>query len=351
MDLRLLATVCGVLVIGGCGSRATTSGVGDAVGPSPSASKPAPCLTGPGVTTLFQDAGFGLAVAGDQAVIGTIHEIVRVPIAGGSPVSVASAEDPYGLLVMGDNVYFTGMHDSGPVDSQGKQPSATSLYVVPLAGGEPAILLSAAPNVDAWTTDGTSLFYSSYAWSVTKLTPPVTTTVDLPLVGKPIVNAIAVNGDYVYVATNDISSNDPKNGGIQRLPKAGGPPQVIVANIGHPWSLLADESSLYWVEDPPTGTFGDSHIVRAALDGTGITTLLPHGSRAMAITGDSLFFESDVIGRIPKTGGAVSIVASDQMGEDFLKVAGGNLVWVNHAQKALSDPTPTSINTACINGP
>jgi len=92
-------------------------------------------------------------------------------------------------------------------------------------------------------------------------------------------------------------------------------------------------------------------IVRAALDGTGITTLATHGSTSMAIAGDNLYFEGDVIGRIPKNGGNESTVATGQMGEDFLKAAGGNLVWVNHAQRSLSDTSQMTVNTACIDGP
>src|SRR5260221_7146667 len=110
--LRLGPTACGLLMLGGCGARTTTTGVGDPVGTAPTAWKPGPCLTGPGVTTLFQDAGFGLAVAGDQAIVVGSNEVWRVPIAGGASVSLARAAEPHGLLVVGDNVYFTASHDS-----------------------------------------------------------------------------------------------------------------------------------------------------------------------------------------------------------------------------------------------
>jgi len=347
---RFCVTVGGLLALGGCGGKSTTKGVGDAVGTSPDAWKPGPCLTGPGVTTLVESRGSGLAVDGDHVLVLGSNEVMRVPIAGGTPVTLAQAADPYGLLVIGDNIYFTAMHDSGPVDFQGKQPSTTSLYVLPLAGGQPSIFLPTAPIAETWTTDGVSLFIAS-GQGVAMLTPPATTTVDLPFDGKGVIDAIAVNGDYVYVATQELAQNVPKNGAIQRLSKSGGAPQRIVADIGHPWNLVADDSGIYWAEDPPTGTYGNGHIMRAALDGTGITALSAHESTAMAIAGDNLYFESDIIGRMPKNGGDETTIVTGQTGEDFLKVAGGNLVWVNHASKALSDSTPTTVNTACIEPP
>lgn len=333
-------------LVSGCGGHAATQGVDNAVGGA--SSQPVPCLTGPGVTTLMQDAGFNVTISGDQAYLVTINSILRIPIAGGPAVTIAQVSDPSGLLLLGGHAYFTAFHPDGPVDFQGKQPSASSLYSVPLAGGEPTMVLSTAPNTSGWTTDGTSIFYASYAFGITKLTPP-STTLDLPLDGKPMVDAIAVYGDYIYVATQDITSGVALTGAIQRIPKGGGAAQRIVANIGHPWSLLVDDTGLYWVEDPPTGTFGGSHIAHAALDGSGITTLLARGSRSMALDGTNLYFGLEDVEKMPKPSGEPTIIATGQTGEDLLQVAGGNLVWLDHVQKALSDPTPITLNTACIN--
>jgi hypothetical protein len=284
---------------------------------------------------------------GDDVVVAVLDGILRAPLGGAPPQTLVSVKGNSMLAVIGSNVFFNAPNPDRPADPQ----PPTALFAVPLAGGEAKIALAQAPPDGIWTTDGVSLFFRTTASDIGKWTPFDAAPTALPTSGPGGINSIAVHGDDVYVAMIDITLGNSKNGAIERLRKTGGPANRIVTNIGHPSNLVADDSGLYWVEDPPTGTFGSSHIAHANLDGTGITEVSPHGSTQMAVAGDFLYYEWDTaIGRMPNVGGAEQTFATGQVGSDLLEIVGSNLVWVDHAWKSLSDPTPQSVRTACIDG-
>jgi hypothetical protein len=239
--------------------------------------------------------------------------------------------------VIGDHAYYEDLRDQ-------------HLYVVPLAGGPATDLLPMAPMMTPGATDGSTLFVSSYAGAkLTAMTPPAMRPVPIPLLGGELIDAIAVYGDWIYVAAQDLASRDPSNGLIERVPKAGGTAERIVGGIGHPWSLVAGSAGLFWEQDPPTGTYGNGDIMSAASDGSGVAVLVKSvAASGLALEGDTLIFASDIIGKVPVSGGSVAVVASGVTAPGFLTVVGGNVVWVDRATKALSDAAPSTIETACL---
>ena len=330
-----------------CSGKSVTP-AGDTSGADPAQSE-LPCLgTDDQPRTLFGDYQTGFAVAGDQVVIAAEDGIRRMPIAGGDSVLLASASDPSGPLVLNGNVYFTEEQPIGePVG--GKQSTAPALEVVPVAGGDvTTVVATGAALFENTAVDASSLYLDQVATGILKFTPPNTTTT-LPLMTTVLVGGIAAHGDYVYVAAQTFAAGSTA-GTILRLPKNGGSADTLVANIGQPSNLVVDDSGLYWAEGPPVGTFGAGHIARANLDGSNVTTLVPNTTAtSLALHAGRLYFSTaSGIASIPTTGGTVVTLVAGQKSAGALAVAGQNLLWIDPAERALSDSTVPAVLTACI---
>jgi hypothetical protein len=257
----------------------------------------------------------------------------------------------YSLLVVGGVAYFEASHPVGdPIG--GKQPTEQTLDAVPISGGDVTTVLDAAStsSLDLGTTDADSLYFRARAApGITKFTLPAT-HIDLSLDAGLSIDAIAVQGDYVYVAAQDISGGGGSmDGVIERVPKNGGTAQAIVSNIGHPWSLVADASGLYWAEDPPG--YGNGHVAHAQLDGSNVTALFSASITSLALAAGRLYYAAgDTIASVAASGGAPTTIASGLKWAGMLTIAGNNLVWVDPASQALSDPTVPAVFTACVPG-
>jgi hypothetical protein len=197
--------------------------------------------------------------------------------------------------------------------------------------------------------DDDSLYFDGLGpANLVKLTPPSTTPVTLALEAALLIDAIAVHGDYVYVAGQDLTAGATlQNGVIERVPKGGGTARRLLSNIGHPWSLVADDTGLYWAEDPPSFE-GSGTIVHANLDGTSPRTFVDGSARSLAIVDGKLVIAWDGIKAVPLSGGRPGVVASDLTAPGMLVVLGGNVAWVDPVDKARSDPTVPRVMTACV---
>src|SRR4051812_5421661 len=143
MDLRNASVIAGAFWLLSCSSRRTTADNGGSVSGSTSSTTggattggsgapdgPAHCSSGPGVSVLY-DAGpeyiSGMVAVGEQLIVTTSREVLRIPLPAGPPTTIAQPDSPAGLLVVGSDAYFAARHASS---------TTTSLYAVPLAGGE-----------------------------------------------------------------------------------------------------------------------------------------------------------------------------------------------------------------------
>ena len=115
-------------------------------------------------------------------------------------------------------------------------------------------------DIDGAVADSTAIYFNGFGDGIVRVAVADGARTDLALPAGLSVDAIAVNGGAVYVAAQDLASTSPTNGLIMKMPATGGPAQTLITNIGHPWSLVADASGLFWVEDPPVGSFGDGHL-------------------------------------------------------------------------------------------
>ena len=310
--------------------------------------KSAACLTGPGTTLLFEGNVSALASDGSQLFVAG-DAIDSVPLSGGPAVTLAAPSDPSGLSYLKGNLYFSATEPGGSSNSEGKVSSEEVFEALPLAGGS----LTAIPGMNvspvASASDGDALYLAASGQSaIIELTGPSATPTTLPLDGTISIDAICAHGGDIYVAGQDLTSSDSfGNGVIERIPKVGGSAERIVSNIGHPWSLVADDTGLYWQQDP-LGFEGNGAIMRANVDGTSLTTLTMVSARSLALANGQLYFTSDAIYSIPTAGGTATLVASSLATPGMLLVIGSNLAWTDPVSKALSDPTVPEVMTACV---
>ncbi len=344
MTLRKLS-IAVLLALAGCGDA--TNGL--VTTPTAATSSVSSCPAG--ATALqprtLSEGLFSALYLTDGAVLATGRTLQRLSLAGTPPLTLTQASGMRGLIVVGQAVYFSAEHPVGRPDAQGKQPGTSALYAVPLAGGAPTLVLDKPFNVDGAATDGVAIYFPGYGPGITRVAVADGAESALALPRALGVNAVAVHAGFVYVAAYDGLSASPSKGVIVKIPTAGGAPQTLVSNIGNPWSLVADGSGLFWVEDPPEGTFADGHIARADLDGRNVRTLVAHGAHSLAVEGGDLYFASDSINRLPVGGGHVMTLVPGLNAPGLLTVANGNAVWVDPVTQALSDPTVPSLMTTC----
>jgi hypothetical protein len=303
------------------------------------------------VTTLYSGNVSGVAASGSNVII-QAEGLLSVELSSQQATSVAMVQNPYNLVALHDVLYFTATEPAGAPDAQGKQGSESVFQSVPAGGGTPETIPGVTPGGLAHAVDDDSIYFdglgsSSGVSTVLKLTPPSTKPVELDLDGQILINAIAVHDGQVYVAGDDFkSSSQTQNGVIERISKNGGKAQRLVSDIGHPFNLVADDDGLYWTEDPPN--FGQGNLVRSNLDGSSRRDLTEALDSALAVAAGRLYFVADALESIPTSGGKPATLTTGQSNPGMFLIVGGNLVWVDPASKARSDPTVPNVLTTCL---
>ena len=336
--------------------------------PSPGVDGGVPACNAPSTeTTLFEDLMGGVVggqfVFGGRVFFSWSGGLSSVALGGGPATPIATGAS--GVAIVGGTLYTTADHPVGAPGSDGKQSSAPALYATPFIGGSPdagaaagtTILLQDNFVAGPTASDGASLYLASGASdSVLKITPPSTTPVTLTFDGTFSIRALAVDATYLYAAVGDLATS-PGNGVIVRMPKsdAGGPTDRLLTLPGFPDDLVVDGQALYWIDEPAVGTFGNSRIVRADLDGRNETTLVD-GSNSVdspggiALGPSELYFTTGSLSRLPKGGGTIETIATDLSGAGLLQVSGSDVVWVDDYNRARSSTSPTPIKALCAGG-
>jgi hypothetical protein len=294
-----------------------------------------------------------LWLAGGQVFYSTSSGgLWSVPLAGGAAVQIAPGVA--GVALVGGTLYYTAEHAVGAPDSQGKQSSAFALYAVPFAGG-PIDSTSAVLVVDnfiagASAQDSSSIYLAGPgSGSILKLTPPDTSPTALSFDSTLEVRALAVDDTYVYASVGDLSVQ-PGQGLIVRTPKGGGRTDRLTPLAGNPDGLAVDSGGLFWIQEPPPGTFGNTQILHSDLLGQNTATLLDDSAASasdIALGPVDLYFIADSLERISKNGGAPETLTMSLAGAGYLQVSGSDVVWVDNANRALSSTAPTTIEAMC----
>jgi len=317
-----------------CGGRATKREDAQPTEPADVSQEPVACVTGPGTTVLARSpVVLQPAVADGDVIVVLDGDIVRITLASGDAEGVGATRSSSAPVVLGDQVYFEAGSQTFSVATSGNA----------MAHGVPE-LVSLRPLMQ----DGSALYLDDYGSKLERWDPASGTVSKLELGSKLSVNATAVYGDYVYIAGTE-PTDGFTNGAIARIPKLGGALQMLVTNLGHPWSLVANEAGLYWSEDPP-GLFdaGPGRVAHSKLDGSDVTTILPTVATSLAFAAGRIYASYGAeITSVTSAGDDLTLIASGLENPGMLAVAGGNLIFVDPISKALSSTEPQVVMTTC----
>ena len=203
-------------------------------------------------------------------------------------------DHPLGVAVDSDYVY---------VATGGFKTADNAILRIPAAGGAVEKLVKLEQIVSGEIiVDGDYVYFTSQ-WGNLVLRVPKTGGMVTVLAEAPAPLSLASDATHVYFVT---FSTDPESGTVQRVPKNGGAPEVLLR--GHPGldQLVVDEQAVYFRSN--------SGLWKVKKSGGTAEQLLPNGEHKNIgrLVGDAshlyFFYESQTQGRyevarLPKTGG------------------------------------------------
>jgi hypothetical protein len=229
---------------------------------------------GGGPTTLVATASQprSVAVDADNVYWTELAAVKQLSKMGGAPVTLASGlNKPHGLAIGGGYVYFTVGGDvdrvaigGGPLTVMAQNQGfvtplrlaidADNLYwpdfdakkamKLPLAGGAPTAVVTAAEKLSAIAISGGTLFFttSQQIGSAPIAGGAITSLFD----GLVLGNALASDGLRLFIG---------QAGALQRMPVAGGAIQTL-SSYGV-WAMAIADTHLYWI--------GNGQVLRSSL--------------------------------------------------------------------------------------
>lgn len=304
--------------------------------------------------TLYSASDGGIVaqpVVSDGTVfIATTDTVVTVPIAGGAAYGVLAQEStPHGLAVLSGFVYFAGLEIVPSMNAMVPAESVPTLYQVAVGGGT----VSAVPGFGSFVplaSDDTSLYLNVGSTRVLRWNPTSDLSVDLDIDSTLLVDDIAIAGDYLYLAAQDISQRGFANGLIGRIPITGGSLDRLVVDIGHPFHVAADAQGIYWAEDPQ-GLVGyaNGRLASSPLGGGGATTLVDKEPVSVAVmNGTAIFSLGTEIDAVPTNGGQVRTIAPGLTNAGMIVAHSGRVIWVDPAFQGLESTTSPKVMSACV---
>jgi hypothetical protein len=240
--------------------------------------------------------------------------VMRVALAGGTPVTVATSEQSVCAIAVDDTyIYY-------PVDSYSSSGNTVMQVVKTAVSGTPTPLGSVPDYVTALASDGKTLYW-------TELSPGLVmqaATSDVGgatsfAIGQDNPRGIATYGTRVYWTAGE-------DGGVVVTSGSAGPAKTIVTGQNTPWGIAVSDAGVYWVDDMGGQVMrlapGSSTPTVLAADDDAPTSIALAGSNVY--WGDGWF--DGGVKAVPLAGGHVVTLAA---GQDFAEVAayGETVVW------------------------
>jgi hypothetical protein len=283
----------------GDGGHASNSGDS---GPAPAGTVPTTLL--PGVS------GYYLVVNSSNLYLATQTAILKVPIDGGAPVTLATigtSQSLDGLAASDAAVFWTQIDES-------MSAVQTDILSVPISGGAVTTLATQPGFAGTIATDATSLYWSGSSTTGSCASPPCSTVSKAPLAGGTSVvlssdahtpSAFAFDTANVYWATSDGRVMSAAKGGgsstlladfaqtsIQGLglsgstlfwaasggdlyttPIDGGVSKPIEVGSSSIGAAAVSSDGIYWVTTTYANNGEASVVMRTSLDGASTETL------------------------------------------------------------------------------
>jgi hypothetical protein len=225
----------------------------------------------------------------------------RVPLAGGNAEALASdLITPHTLALDGTSVYWTSF-----------VPKTGALEKMPL-GGQGAITTLAAnqDNCHGLLVAGQAAYFTNYGSGVVAKAPTDGNGPIIELaVGQQDPTHLAADATYLYW-TNWVSPA----GSIARVPRDGGPTEVVVADQLRPYGIAVDVMNVYW-----TNSVGGTVMRKPLAGGAGVVLATVPSSQgypfSLVLDDGYVYFTTyneDVTGsvrKVPIGGGEVTVVS------------------------------------------
>ncbi len=219
--------------------------------------------TGGGPVTPVEEAVQGpvvkIAADGENVYWADAVSIERLPVGGGKAIVLAKGlRSPADLAIGGPQVYWTETICCG-------HGQTGSVKKVPVAGGKITVL---AANVEApgpIAVSGPEVFWGE--GGPTGLAEGFGRIAKVSEGGAVTTVAGGISSDAPPIAVDDLNIYVADRFTIKKIPLSGGQPEKIAAAGSTVVDLAADNSNVYWIEDPV------STVRRVDVSGGPITTI------------------------------------------------------------------------------
>jgi hypothetical protein len=209
-------------------------------------------------------------------VLRSIQYLERTSLDGATSTDLLGPSDAglWGLAVDATNVYF----------AMGK-----AVAKLPLAGGSPTTLAPTETSVYRMVVDATHLYWTNYR-------------------------------------TTELTSGATIDGSVMKVPLGGGPATVIASGQDPTSGLAVDATSVYWTTR--------TAVMRAALDGSGTTTLASGEPSSVAVDAANIYwtvgadrYSGGAVMKMPREGGASVKIAVGQDSPWTVAVDSTSVYW------------------------
>ena len=244
------------------------------------------------------------------------------------PVLLAAAERPDSVAVHASGVYF---------------PSQDSLLRIPLAGGEPAVLLTApssAEEVSNAQIDGERVCFAHGYDDFASVALDGSDLREIHQLGWS--GTYLAHGGRLFAATRvDDPYSQSETWTIESAPAlGGGTPDVLATGQAEPAGFAAADGWLYWA-GARTGlvhrtTTEGGEIATVASDRPGVTDVATDGEHVYwSVGGEPTTGETGRVLRAPAAGGEAQTIAADQLEPELLALRGGAVFWYSAVARAI----------------
>jgi hypothetical protein len=149
------------------------------------------------------------------------------------------------------------------------------------------------------------------------------------LTSGPGLRELALGPNDVYFTELTSSSAGPIQGNVHRMPKQGGPAQVVFSG-NNPMAIASDESAAYFSASPDSVEPYPTTLWKVGHDEDDAHPIVKHSSfiRAIALDDDCIYFaDADAIWRAPKSGGAPAFLAPTTTYVNIVVVDSSGVYW------------------------